>query len=73
MLKICKNIASVKVATIEDYSHNRMDNLHNRVTIKLDKKNKIFYWSQNPKISRIANVVKCCPTKFANMFALCAE
>ena len=33
-----------------------MDNLHNRLTFDLDKKSKIFYYSQkeDPKISRIA-------------------
>ena len=33
-----------------------MDNLHNRLTSDLDKKNEIFCYSQeeNPKISRIA-------------------
>ena len=33
-----------------------MDSLHNRLTFDLGRKNEIFYYSQNPKISKIAKL-----------------
>ena len=58
-----------------------MDNLHNRLTLDLGKKNKSFYYNQkeDPKISRIAefggemlyNTKNIGLARFANFVCIC--
>ena len=68
LILICKHLEiytkTISRLTLGDHkpiftspsAHYTMDNLHNRLTFDLGKKNKIFYYSQkeDPKISRIA-------------------